>query len=112
MLNPAPRGTSGLSHASLHQSIVVRFISFCAIFLFVLLHLAVPAAAQVSVLTQHNDNARTGQNLKEVLLTPANVNSTQFGKLFSLKTDGQIYVQPLCVANLVNSRCHQGKRQR
>jgi len=44
---------------------------------------AVPSAAQVYVTTYHNDNARTGQNLSETILTPVNVNPSQFGKLFS-----------------------------
>jgi fibronectin type 3 domain-containing protein len=58
------------------------------------------ASAQVSVLTQHNDNQRTGANLQETILTPANVNATQFGKLFTCPVDGQIYAQPLYVPNL------------
>jgi hypothetical protein len=58
------------------------------------------ALAQVSVTTQHNDNLRTGANLDETVLTPANVNPTQFGKLYSVPLDGQVYTQPLYVANV------------
>jgi hypothetical protein len=64
------------------------------------LFLATTARAQINVLTYHGDNARTGQNLTETILTPQNVNSTQFGKLFALTTDGQVYAQPLYMANV------------
>jgi len=52
-------------------------------------------AAQVDVLTRHNDTARTGANLHEVQLKPSNVNNEHFGKLASRTVDGDIYAQPL-----------------
>ncbi len=56
--------------------------------------------AQVNVYTRGYDTSRTGANLQETILTPANVNSNSFGKLFTVPTDGQIYTQPLYVSNL------------
>jgi hypothetical protein len=58
------------------------------------------AHAQVNVLTAHNDTARTGQNLNETILTPSNVNPTQFGKLFSHSVNGNIFAQPLYVSQV------------
>src|SRR5262249_32691924 len=56
----------------------------------------VPAAT--NVLQYHNDLASTGQNLTETVLTPANVNSGSFGKLFSTAVGAQVYAEPLYVA--------------
>jgi len=56
--------------------------------------------AQVNVVTFHNDNAHTGANLQETVLTPTNVGSGQFGKLFTLPVDGQVYAQPLILSNV------------
>jgi chitodextrinase len=50
--------------------------------------------------THHNDNLRTGQNTKETVLTPGNVNQTQFGKLFTYTLDGIAFASPLYVANV------------
>jgi hypothetical protein len=53
------------------------------------------AHAQIDVLTYRYDGARTGANLAEKKLTPANVNVDTFGKLYSYPVDGAVYAQPL-----------------
>lgn len=64
------------------------------------LSISTPIARASEVLTQHNDQFRTGTNLSETLLTPSAVNVDRFGKLFSYSVDGQVYAQPLAVENL------------
>src|SRR5215469_6664129 len=61
------------------------------------LTVSAPPPVATSVLTQHNDNARTGQNTAETILNTTNVNTAQFGKLFAMPADGQVYAQPLYV---------------
>jgi hypothetical protein len=59
-----------------------------------------PQGSMVPVLTQHNDNARTGANLQETVLNVSNVNKEKFGKLFERSVDGDIYGQPLYMPNV------------
>lgn len=54
-----------------------------------------------AVLTHHNDNARTGQNLSETILTPSNVNAASFGQLGKLPVAGGVDAEPLYVPQLM-----------
>src|SRR5215203_2162115 len=57
-------------------------------------------SAQVSVLTHHNDNMRTGANLNETRLDITNVDTAHFGKLCERLVDDEVYAQPLVVSNV------------
>jgi hypothetical protein len=84
-------GSSRLSYSHrMTQGLVLSFS----------LLLPLAASSQVEVLTQHNDLARTGANLKETLLTPANVSEKRFGMLFKRVLDDQLYTQPLLATNV------------
>jgi hypothetical protein len=63
----------------------------------------VSSQAQVFVTTYRNNLARSGENLGETVLTHANVNPDQFGKIVSLPVDGQVYAQPLYLPSLTIS---------
>jgi outer membrane protein assembly factor BamB len=73
--------------------LALRLISF-AVPCFLVAGVSV-AFCQVDVLTYHNNNARTGVNSYETTLNLANVNSTTFGKLFTLSVDGAVDAEPL-----------------
>ena len=62
----------------------------------------------VDVTTYHYDNARSGANQAETTLTPANVNSTTFGKLGVYPVDGLVDGQPLYLSqvNIPNNGTH------
>ena len=61
---------------------------------------ASPQKAGLNVLTYHNDNVRDGLNSQETILTTANVNSTQFGKIGFFPVDGLVDAQPLYLGAL------------
>ena len=52
------------------------------------------------VLTYHNDNSRTGQQLHEEVLSTSNVNTSHFGLLRVLTVDGKVDAEPLYAAGV------------
>jgi uncharacterized protein (TIGR03437 family) len=65
-----------------------------------LLSSAIALRAQPSVVTYHNDNARTGQYLNEILLTPASLKTGAFEKRYVFSLDGAVYAQPLYLSRV------------
>jgi outer membrane protein assembly factor BamB len=55
---------------------------------------------RTDVVTYKNDLGRTGQNLTESVLTPANVNAASFGQQHLLAADGKVDAQPLYLSGL------------
>ena len=76
----------------------IRALSFFAL---------LPLFAEVNVLTQRNDNQRSGLNLQETALNHVSV-KTKFHKLWALYSDAKIMAQPLYVSNLKSAKCPSG----
>ena len=79
---------------------LVKRIAHVLLLVFLAFGLSRPGHAQVSVLTYHNDNLRTGANTNETILTPAIVRSNVFKRVFMCGVDGYVYAQPLVAASV------------
>lgn len=84
---------------TLHRTAHIRGLAGIASLVFTLF-LASTVTAQTAVTTYHNDNYRTGWNNTETILTPSNVNASQFGLLATVPVDDQVDAQPLLVPNV------------
>ncbi len=61
----------------------------------------------VDVTQYHNDLQLSGANLNETMLTPSNVNPTDFGLLVHQPVDGYIYAEPLYMSGVtINGVVH------
>jgi Bacterial Ig-like domain (group 3)/MBG domain (YGX type) len=87
-------GASALVNRFLHAGRLICLV------LLLLVCCSVAALAQVNVYMRGYNTSRTQANLQETILTPQNVSPNNFGKLFTVHTDGEIYTQPLYVSNL------------
>src|SRR5437868_7017976 len=77
------------------QRLTVAFV--CA---FMMAGCATRTRSKFQVLTRNYNNQRTGANVSEKILKPANVDSKRFGKLFMLPVDDQIYAGVLYAADI------------
>ena len=86
------------SHGSARKASKPMLAHLIALTMVGLIHIV--TEAQVDVVTNRYDDARLGANLKETILSAANVNVNQFGRLYSYPVDGAVYAQPLYVAGV------------
>jgi hypothetical protein len=74
--------------------------AFCAGLVVFSALILLPSARAVDVLTDMNDNNRTGRNPNETILNTGNVNKTQFGKVWAYSVNGSTYAQPLYASGI------------
>jgi len=98
--------TDSQSSITKRLNIGARLGSSLAILSALLLVAQMPLRA-VDVLTHLNDNNRSGANTSETILTPSNVNQTQFGKVWSYSVNGATYAEPLYASGVtINGVVH------
>ena len=84
----------------LQISVLARIRAMLLVWFFMVAAFQPALSHTQNVLTQHNDNNRDGVNANETVLTPSNVNVNQFGMLFKVAVDDQVYAQPLVVSGI------------
>src|ERR1700691_4283477 len=98
-----PAVSAFIDKAKARRSLVAFSLSALALLFVPLSSVLAQTPTPVPVLTWRYDNTHQGQNTNETALTPANVNPTSFGKLFSVSVDSTVYSQPLYVPGLTMS---------
>jgi hypothetical protein len=74
--------------------------AFCAGLVILSALVLLPSAHAVDVLTDRNDNNRTGRNPNETILNTGNVNQAQFGKVWAYSVHGSTFAQPLYASGI------------
>jgi outer membrane protein assembly factor BamB len=103
---PVAKVRSGAAFRSMNHPISISVPSatfarnLCLTLLVVCVAFLSSSSAQQPFPTSRGDNARSGANTNETLLTPANVNKNSFGRLFSFPIDYIAMAQPLYVPNV------------
>src|ERR1051326_4507758 len=82
-----------------HAKIQLWFVTFASV-IALTAGVSNRSLGAVAMLTHHNDLNRSGANLDETLLTTNNVNTNQFGKIFTRTVDDEIHTQPLIATNV------------
>jgi hypothetical protein len=86
----------------LHQTprVLSHSRSLPILLLFAIVCALTPSARSQDVLTYHDNNARTGLDNEETILTLANVNYNTFGLLFIAPADGHVDAEPLYLSSV------------